>query len=49
MGAVHGFVFNPDEPNVHLSWIDQARQGQSSSTTLSPPTHVGRFFNLFIL
>jgi len=49
-GQYLGFVFNPDEPNVHLSWIEQARQGQvffHNAFTAEP--HVGRFFNLFML
>lgn len=45
-----GFVFNPDEPNVHLSWIRQAADGAvflRNNFTSEP--HVGRFFNLFML
>lgn len=45
-----GFVFNPDEPNVHLSWIRQAIDGAvffDNQFTSEP--HVGRFFNLFML
>jgi len=45
-----GFVYNPDEPNVHLSWIRQAQEGAlffRNEFTSEP--HVGRFFNLFML
>lgn len=45
-----GFVFNPDEPNVHLSWIRQAAEGACllrNGFTSEP--HDGRFFNLFML
>lgn len=45
-----GFVFNPDEPNVHLSWIRQASDGAvflRNEFTSEP--HVGRFLNLFML
>ncbi len=45
-----GFVFNPDEPNVHLSWIRQAAEGAwffRNEFTSEP--HLGRFFNLFML
>lgn len=45
-----GFVFNPDEPNVHLSWIRQASEGVvlfRNEFTSEP--HEGRFFNLFML
>ena len=49
-GQYMGFVFNPDEPNVHLSWIEQAREGDvffHNAFTSEP--HVGRFFNLSML
>ncbi|MCC7492282.1 MAG: hypothetical protein IT204_08060 [Fimbriimonadaceae bacterium] len=45
-----GFLFNPDEPNVHLSWIRQAAEGSSffrNEFTSEP--HTGHFFNLFML
>ncbi|NUQ01405.1 MAG: hypothetical protein HUU35_16300, partial [Armatimonadetes bacterium] len=45
-----GFVFNPDEPNVHLSWIRQAAEGAvflRNEFTAEP--HVGRFLNIFML
>ncbi len=45
-----GFVYNPDEPNVHLSWIRQAKEGAlffRNEFTSEP--HVGHFFNLFML
>ncbi len=45
-----GFVFNPDEPNVHLSWIRQAADGAvlfHNQFTAEP--HQGRFLNLFML
>ncbi|MBI2301948.1 MAG: hypothetical protein HYU66_23850, partial [Armatimonadetes bacterium] len=45
-----GFVYNPDEPNVHLSWIRQGSEGAvffRNEFTSEP--HVGRFFNLFML
>ncbi|HIE53044.1 MAG TPA: hypothetical protein EYP85_14935 [Armatimonadetes bacterium] len=49
-GVYLGYVFNPDEPNVHLSWIRQAREGRvffRNEFTSEP--HQGRFFNLFFL
>lgn len=45
-----GYVYNPDEPNVHLSWIRQAQEGAvflRNEFTSEP--HVGRFFNLYML
>lgn len=45
-----GFVYNPDEPNVHLAWIRQAREGRvflRNEYTHEP--HEGRFFNAFML
>jgi len=45
-----GFVYNPDEPNVHLAWIRQAREGRvflRNEYTHEP--HEGRFFNVFML
>lgn len=49
-GQYLGFVFNPDEPNVHLSWIEQARAGQTFfHNAFTSEAHEGRFFNLFML
>ncbi len=45
-----GFVYNPDDVNVHLSWIRQAAEGATffrNEFTSEP--HTGRFFSLFML
>lgn len=49
-GHYLGFVYNPDEPNVHQAWIRQAWEGRlwfENRFTSEP--HRGRFFNFFLL
>lgn len=44
-----GFVYNPDEPNVHQAWIRQAVEGRLRfENRFTSEPHQGRFFNFFL-
>ena len=49
-GRYLGFVYNPDEPNVHQAWIRQAWEGRLRfENRFTSEPHQGRFFNVFLL